>query len=587
VQALLAIGAAALALPTSAANECKLEYGYHHTVNGLRKDEVATVEFDLGERKQIDRSKLNYVLNKKDQKVRVNLDGDALVMSEFDLTQNQRNPLALFYATPVTLDWAECRPNSPDQLALAMKAAGKTATQVALAMKSMLGYSVQQAAEGLKAAGYTASQAAAALAGAFNASAQQAAAALKAAGYTANQVAAGLVAAFSLGAQQLALALKAAGYTINQVTAGLFAATSATVQQVGEALKAAGYAAEQVVAALHAAGKSGAEVALLLKTTFDASAKYAAGWLGDAYGASVVQLVDWMQAAGYTLEQVAGAITQAAKLRDLVLALKQQFNATVDQIAVLIRNGTIPLSCGAAGCDQTARLLNEVFANPGLVLGALRREFNLSVQSAHEILTQTLRLTGQAVEQALAAAGYTGEQIAQVLGRTAGATIGAVGAGGAAVRGAADGAVASTMRVEYVSLGLGTVRQCGRYPADRFYDPVPLPPGTRDFRLTLLGNETLPLATAITGWPAGGTATIVQRGPCFLVVQLSSIPADAREGSTGRAIVMAGTQAGPGVNWRIGVPADPPRAPLVQVPRVTATSCPIHTRWNSTTRRCE
>jgi hypothetical protein len=553
---LLAGGAASLALPAHAADECKVEIGYH-TINnvGLRTDQTAEIAIDLGERKQVDRSRMNYVKNVKNQKVRVNLDGAAIPTPEFDLDQNQRNPLVLFYTTQVTLDWLECRPNSPNQLLEAMKAAGKSATQIAQALKDTLGQNAQQVAGALKAAGYTAAQIAAGLKGAFDASAATAAQALKAVGYTGAQVAAALKAGFDASAQTAAAALQAA-----------FAAGG-----------------EQVTAWLAAAGYTGAQLAAAAKSAFSATAAQAAQWIRAAENAGIAQMAQWLQAAGYALGQVADALEAYNDLGGTVAALKQAFGASAEQLVAALRAAATPIgNCGPAGCDTLGRALRDAGYNATVTLAALRTGFGLTVQAAHAMLVSIFEQSATAIERTLAAAGYTAQQIAQVMGAAGDRAADAIAGGVAAGRGAIDGAAASTMTIEYMMLGIGTL-DCSRYPAERFYNPVPLPPGARDWRITLRGSQALGAATAVNGWPSGTTATIEQRGPCFLIVRMN-VPAGAREGTTGQAVVMAGTQPGPRLNWRVGAVPVPPRAPEVVGGKPVGV-CPG--RIDPVTNRCE
>lgn len=525
--ALLAL-AAVLAAPAWAANECKVEYGYFTGSGMSRQDQTQTVNMNAGQTLSVNRSNLNFVRNTGNNKVDVKLEGAA--NNHFTLDNNQRNPTApLFYTTPTTLKSLLCTqgatvsaPSTPQQLVNQLKQAGTSVNQIAQQLKTTFNQTGAQVASLLQAAGYSASQVAAALASAFNATGAQVAIWLKAAGYTGEQVAAALKAQFNATASQAAAWLKAA-----------FDATGA---QVAAWLKAAAYTGEQVAAAL--------------KAQFNATAAQAAQWLQSAFSATTQQLAQWLRSAGYTLVQVAQALDQL-KLdpAQAMAAVRQAFNASWTDVVNAYKNfadALRPTNCGAAGCITGAQLLQAAGAAAAEALKALKDAYGLTEAAAQQIARNVFGLTGQAINTALAAAGYAATQ--------------------------ANRAVAEAMELRYVLRG-SSFRECGSYPTSTIYgnnQPLPLPATGTPQIVTFLGNAALAAATAINDLPSGSSYVIRERGPCFFVADIT-VPSTAREGVSGRGVLMSSAQPGPGFAWRVG-PVPSRGGTPIYVPRPAANS---------------
>jgi transcriptional regulator with XRE-family HTH domain len=538
-KALLAL-AAAIASPAWAANECKVEYGFFTGTGPTRQDQTQTVNLNAGQTLSVNRSNMNFVRNTGGNKVDVTLTG--AISNKFTLDKDQRNPSAGFYLTPVTLVSLHCThgatvsaPSTPEQLVNQLKQANAGVNQIAQQLKTTFNQTGQQVAGLLKAAGYGASQVAAALASAFNATGAQVAAWLKAAGYTGEQVAAALKAQFN------ATAAQAAGW--------LKDAFNATGEQVAAWLKAAGYTGEQVAAAL--------------KAQFNATAAQAAGWLQSAFNATTQQLAQWLRGAGYTLVQVAEALDQL-KLdpAQAMAAVRQAFNATWTEAVNAYRAFVVvlqPTYCGVTGCNQGAQLLRAAGAAAADALKALRDAYNLSESAARQMAQGVFGLAGQAIDTALAAAGYAATQ--------------------------ANRAVAEAMELRYVLLG-SSFRECGRYPSGTIYgtgggtQPLPLPATGTAQVVTFIGNTALAAATAINDLPAGARYVIRERGPCFFVADIT-VPSTAREGVSGRGVLMSSAQPGPGFAWRVG-PVPSTGGTPIYVPR-PAPSSPLRTEIDRTT----
>lgn len=444
------------AMPSFAANECKVQYGYHTGGFTNRVDHVKTEFLNVNQTKTINQSNLNFVQNLKNNKVRIRLEG--AVNNNFTLSKNDRNPTAGFYLTQTKLKTIKCLNQtteaafgSPEALITAFKNMNKSANQIAKALKDTFNTNANNVAKLLRQAGFTAQQTAAAIKSQFNASLTQVGGWLKTAGYAGSQVAAALKNAYNATAQQVTSVLKsvynasmsqagqwlrAAGYAGSQVAAALKNAYNATAEQVTSVLKSVYNASiTQVAQWLRAAGYAGAQIAAALQHAYNATAEQVASALKSAFNASITQVATWLKDAGY-------AYMEAAK------ALKRVFNATAQQVAETLKNvfqlstkniakalltagyalidvakvletiGTNPemvvrilkeLSrpqCGVAGCRSFAQTLKEAGYAAGEVIKALKKHFRISKEAAHEIATKVFRMNQRAAEQLLAQAGY-------------------------------------------------------------------------------------------------------------------------------------------------------------------------------------
>ncbi len=340
--AIIGVLALGFSTPSLAANECKIKYGYHTGSGNSRQDKTKTVYINKSTTKLINQNNLNYVKNLKSTEATFYLDGFGV--RDVTLGQNQVNPLPpSFYLSQVKLKKVKCLDNAssnnstPNAMVSAMKAAGNTASAIALALKNTFNQTQKQVTQLLKNAGYTTNQIAAALKSAFNATAIQVAKALKAAGYAVNQIAAALKSAFNATATQVAKALKAAGYAVNQIAAALKSTFNATAKQVAQALKAAGYAARQIAAALKSAFNASVDqVAKALKAAGYTADQIAASLKG-AFNASATAIAKALKAAGYTLDQTAAALKQGLKLtRQLTEAALKAASYAASQIKAVL-----------------------------------------------------------------------------------------------------------------------------------------------------------------------------------------------------------------------------------------------------------
>ncbi len=567
-------GLLALSTAAHAVNECRVEYGYHTGTGINRQDKTETVFIDAGGSKAVNRSQMNYVKSLKDHQVKAILQGAATMT----LGKNQVNPAVGFYLAPVTLKTLQCLTQSsaqqsgfatPQALVNALKTANTAAIEVAKQLQSTFNQTGAQVAGLLKAAGYSGAQIAGALNSAFNATADTIAQWLKAAGYTAAQVIASLKSGINATAQQAVSAVKTA-----------FGLGQSNLAQVGTWLKNAGYTAEQVAAGLRAG--------------FNATAAQVANVLKSLYNASAYQMAQWLKDSGYVIEQVADAFGLTGldyAIVDIINALKSRFNASADRLVRTlkqIQKFITPQNCGAAGCRQPAEFLKAAGYAAGDVLKALRTHFNLGVQGSYDIARNIYGLSGQMLEQTLAFAGYTAQQIASVAtsGTRAVGTVTRTIVSG--VSGAVTGAVSQTMKLEFVIHG-NSFRQCGIFPSGHTLyglsgsvaGPLPMPNTNRPFLITLIGNAPLATATAISGWPSGTRYTIRERGPCYLVVEFT-VPTSTRVGTTGNATVMSQRAAGPHFAWTVGpIPSAFTRAPATTAPTRSTPSARLLTLLNT------
>lgn len=323
-----------LSKTVQAANECKIKYQYNYDSGGKIKRTTKYLSLNLGQTKTVNRSRIDYVKNIRDPKIKL-YNRNLLTNAKYtyDLTKNAQDPITGLHLINVKLEKVKCiKPasssatNTPfDMVAKQMKAAGKSAGQVAAHLKNQLGQSNEQVAKWLKMAGYSGAQVAAALRSSFNISAGQAAKILK-------QV-------FNTTSTRIAEWLKQAGYSMDQITQALKqylgvkhkeAATilknvfRASTRSIANALKYAGYTLIQVASALENIDETAENVAKTLKDIFNATAKKAAQAL---------------KAAGYTAAQIAKALqsaygTTAAKIKPILVAI----GYSVSQAATAVKS---------------------------------------------------------------------------------------------------------------------------------------------------------------------------------------------------------------------------------------------------------
>ena len=100
-----------LFLPAAhAKDECKVKYSWNtgNVLEGNFKNHSKTIKLDKGQTKNIGKNRMNYVLNKKSNKVKFYLDN----ASDVTLGKDQRNPAAGNYITTVKLVKAKCEGSS-------------------------------------------------------------------------------------------------------------------------------------------------------------------------------------------------------------------------------------------------------------------------------------------------------------------------------------------------------------------------------------------------------------------------------------------------------------------------------------------
>ena len=291
-----------------AVNECKIKYQYNYDSGGKIKRKSGYVTLNLGQTKSVNRSRIDYVKNIRDPQIKL-YNRNLLTNAKYtyDLAKNAQDPIAGLHLINVKLEKVKCiRPtsasnsNTPlDLVARQMKAAGKSAEQVAAHLHNQLGQSMEQAAKWLKIAGYSGAQVAKALHSSFDASAAQAAKVLKQVfNATTNNIAQWLKqAGYSI--QQVAIALEKAGANADDVAKTLKGVFKASQQNVAKALKVAGYSAAQIATALH-----------------------------QAFGTSVAKLKPVLVAIGYATSQAATAVTSIKEKYDDMRVIVKTINET-------------------------------------------------------------------------------------------------------------------------------------------------------------------------------------------------------------------------------------------------------------------
>lgn len=168
----------------SAGNECRIIYGWNtgNTFNGTFKNHTRDIYLNRGQTKTINRSRLNFVKNLRNNKVRFFLQN----ASSVTLGKDQRNPVAGTYVSNVKLTKVKCitppssssssnssnsnnitMPASPGALLQTLKSQGVAVKQIAQQLKSTFNQNANQVASLLKGANYSMKNVAEALKYAF------------------------------------------------------------------------------------------------------------------------------------------------------------------------------------------------------------------------------------------------------------------------------------------------------------------------------------------------------------------------------------------------------------------------------------
>ncbi len=496
---LLLLGLSAISLSSFATNECRIKYGYNSGSGMNRTDHTKYQYINKGQTVNINRNRMNYVQNLKNNPVKFYLNGAANVT----LNKNQVNPTVSYYLNVVKLVKAKClndsstsQPQTPQIMVNTMKAASATAGAIALALRNTFNLGYNEIASLLKSAGYPINQIASALKVSLNNTSAQVGEALKSAGYSINQIASALKSVFGNVAAKVGEGLKAAGYSINQIASALKSAFGNVAAKVGEGLKAAGYSINQIASALKSAfGNVAAKVGEGLKAAGYSINQIAAA-LKSAFGNVAAKVGEGLKAAGYSINQIASA-------------LKSAFNNAADKIAH-----------GLKGAGYTLQQIAETMKN-------------------------NLGYTREQIKQALLAAGYALSQIEQVLNQLFGQASDSAGQ-----------VVAGAMRIRNIFHGTypySLVAQRCFHPSGRTLyttTSLPLPNTNRDLVVTLTGDNLM-AASSISGLPRGATARITAGGNCGIQLAIR-IPSSVAVNTSGTAYVMAGRQRGPRFNYTVG-----------------------------------
>lgn len=229
----------------------------------------------------------------------------------------------------------------------------------------------------------------------------------KQANNTVGQIASGLKDTFGLNAQQVTQYLKNAGFSPQDIASATDEVFNLSEQRIAQLLKATGY--------------SGNKVATALRNGLDTTAHNAAAYLKNLFGSSPSQMAQWLRSAGYPLDDVARALLSVETDPQKILqALKSSFNLNADQlVSTLKRIDAIitPQNCNTEGCNRTARWLKNIGYALNDILKALKTHFNISVQAAYDIAQNVYRESNAVIQQALAFAGYTADQIGFVISK--------------------------------------------------------------------------------------------------------------------------------------------------------------------------
>lgn len=344
--------------------------------------------------------------------------------------------------------------------------------------------------------------------------------AFQAAGQSLDVIATALKDLMGLGGAQVFSALRSANIGVNQATAA-----------VRQAFGAGG---QQMAAWLVESGVPINEIGQALRATFSASAQ---------------EVAQWLDTAGVNRTNIARALTSVSQFTEqqVIAALRTVTNATAEQlVGVLKQIDRIMTSqfCSPSDCSQPAQWLHLGGYTAEQALAALRVHFNVTRERAEQLAQTVFGLVGDAIQQALALAGYA-IQTTQMFVAQAQTTVAQ--------------AQASTLDITYIIHG--DYRTCGVHPSayqgDRLFaggTPVRLQNTGQAFPLTLSGSTGLVApGVSVQGFPPGTQVTVTSQVPCtqgvsHLVLQVT-IPTRVQSNSTGTGRVEVGGQVGATFPW--------------------------------------
>lgn len=350
-------------------------------------------------------------------------------------------------------------------------------------------------------------------------------------------------------ASQLIQAYQATGQSVNVIARGLKDLMGLGGAQVFSALRSANIAVNQATAAVRQAFNAGGEevAAWLVQTgvPFDEIG----GALRATFQASAQQVAQWLNAAGVNRTNIARALAGVPQFtpQQVIGALRSVTSATAEQVVAVLKqlNKIITAQlCSPNDCSQPAEWLKVSGYTAEQALAALRVHFNVTRERAEQLAQTVFGLVGEAIQQALAAAGY-GIQMTQMLVAQGQVTLGQ--------------AQASTIDISLVVHG--DYRTCGLHPSayqgGRIFagaEPVRLQNSGQPFPLTLVGSVGLAApGVSVQGFPPGTQVSVTSRVPCtkgnsFLVLQVR-VPTGVPSNSSGTGRVEVGGQTGATFPW--------------------------------------
>lgn len=196
-------------------------------------------------------------------------------------------------------------------------------------------------------------------------------------------------------------ALRQSNSTSEQMVLALKTNFNLPVQEIALLLKSAGYGGEEIIAAL--------------KKQLNFNAERAAATARQQFNGSTSLVAQWLKTAGYSLPQVVRAIDSSEPDPQKKLqALKTSFNASADTLIVTLKNTQKIITtknCAPASCQQPAQHLKNIGYSLNDTLKSLKTHYDLSPKEAKKIGISVYHVGTARLQQSLAYAGYSAQQI--------------------------------------------------------------------------------------------------------------------------------------------------------------------------------
>ena len=258
---------------------------------------------------------------------------------------------------------------------------------------------------------------------------------LRQSGFPVNDVTGALVSVFQLGPQNAPLVLQLGGYTAQQIGSVLGPVLGHSAQSAVLMLESLGFTAQEVMDAVRISYELGAEtLAAYFRFTGFATSEIAAAF-GTIFDMNPQSIADVLDGVGYTAGEIADALRASfglgaqevaqllenagATAAEIMNAMRDVYNLNAQTAAQVLRNlgFSAKVVAGALGnvYQAGANTVGVILANVGYttnqVADVLRDVYGWSASQVTNFLDDTLGISQDDIENALAAAGYAAGEI--------------------------------------------------------------------------------------------------------------------------------------------------------------------------------